>query len=82
MRIWNRIGRRPILSAGNSNGDDEMLMYSDSRDGCRCGCWCCTTTPSANSTTPQERNAHWSMPRQYGWTVVSMKNDWATVFGD
>ena len=28
VRIWNRIGRRPILSAGNSNGDDEMLMYS------------------------------------------------------
>ena len=25
MRIWNRIGRRPILAAGNSNGDDEML---------------------------------------------------------
>ena len=28
MRIWSRIGRRPILSAGNSNGDDEMLQYS------------------------------------------------------
>ena len=28
VRIWNRIGRRPILAAGNSNGDDEMLMYS------------------------------------------------------
>ena len=28
MRIWNRIGRRPILSAGNTNGDDEMLIYS------------------------------------------------------
>ncbi len=25
VRIWNRIGRRPILAAGNSNGDDEML---------------------------------------------------------
>ena len=23
-----------------------------------------------------------SMRRQYGWTVVSMKNDWATVFSD
>ena len=28
VRIWNRIGRRPILAAGNSNGDDEMLMYA------------------------------------------------------
>ena len=28
VRIWSRIGRRPILAAGNSNGDHEMLMYS------------------------------------------------------
>ena len=48
----------------------------------RCGCWCCTTTPSANSTTPQAPNARWTMPSQYGWTVVSMKNDWTTVFSD
>ena len=39
-------------------------------------------TPSANSTTPQGRNARWIRQRQYGWTVVSMKNDWATVFSD
>ena len=64
VRIWNRIGRRPILSAGNSNGDDEMLMYSGRPGaGRRCDCWCCTTTPSANSTTRQERNGRWSMPR-------------------
>ena len=25
VRIWSRIGRRPILAAGNTNGDDEML---------------------------------------------------------
>ena len=28
VRIWNRIGRRPILAAGNTNGDDEMLIYT------------------------------------------------------
>ena len=82
VRIWSRIGRRPILAAGNSNGDDEMLMYSGRRAHRRCGCWCCTTTPSANSTTPRAPNGRSSMPRQYGWTVVSLKNDWATVFSD
>ena len=25
VRLWSRIGRRPILAAGNSNGDIEML---------------------------------------------------------
>ena len=62
VRIWSRIGRRPILAAGNSNGDDEMLMYSRQPDAARCGCWCCTTMPTANSTTPQVRNGRSTMP--------------------
>ena len=28
IRIWSRIGRRPILAFGNSNGDVPMLAYS------------------------------------------------------
>jgi phosphoglycolate phosphatase-like HAD superfamily hydrolase len=30
IRIWSRIGRRPILAFGNSNGDVPMLAYSGS----------------------------------------------------
>ena len=47
-----------------------------------CGCWSCTTTPIANSTTPQARRNRWSRLHSDGWTVVSMKNDWTTVFSD
>ena len=28
VRIWSRIGRRPILAFGNSNGDIQMLQYA------------------------------------------------------
>src|SRR5690349_16892149 len=28
VRIWSRIGRRPILAFGNSNGDVPMLAYA------------------------------------------------------
>ena len=28
-RIWSRVGRRPILAAGNSNGDIEMLRFAE-----------------------------------------------------
>ncbi|MDT5386715.1 MAG: hypothetical protein QOE04_356, partial [Mycobacterium sp.] len=28
VRIWGRVGRRPIFAAGNSNGDIEMLEYT------------------------------------------------------
>ena len=32
VRIWSRIGRRPILSVGNSNGDLPMLAFSGLAD--------------------------------------------------
>jgi hypothetical protein len=82
VRIWSRIGRRPILSAGNSNGDDEMLHYSGKPgaaalrlvvlhdDGER----------EFDYTAGAERVLDHA--DQFGWTVVSMKNDWTTVFGD
>ena len=28
IRIWSRVGRRPLLAAGNSNGDSAMLEFS------------------------------------------------------
>ena len=28
VRIWSRIGRRPLLAAGNSNGDVPMLEFT------------------------------------------------------
>ncbi len=32
VHIWMRTGRRPILAAGNSNGDIEMLDFAQHRD--------------------------------------------------
>ena len=82
VRIWSRIGRRPILAAGNTNGDDEMLMYTGT-----------ATTPSLRLLVlhdDAEREFDYTAgaeraldhARQYGWTVVSIKNDWTTVFSD
>ena len=82
VRIWNRIGRRPILSAGNSNGDDEMLMYSG-RPGAaalRLLVLHDDAEREFDYTAGAERALEHA--KTYGWTVVSMKNDWATVFGD
>ena len=83
VRIWSRIGRRPILAGGNSNGDIEMLPVRR-RDGParRCGCWCCTTTPSASSPTRPAPEKSLKRREAEGWTVVSVKNDWADRFAD
>jgi hypothetical protein len=82
IRIWSRIGRRPILSFGNSNGDVPMLAFSG--------------TPSTRALrllllhddadrefdyTAGAEQALETASRE-NWTVVSIKNDWNTVFAD
>ena len=32
VRIWSRIGRRPLLAGGNSNGDVPMLRFARATD--------------------------------------------------
>jgi phosphoglycolate phosphatase-like HAD superfamily hydrolase len=80
VRIWNRIGRRPILSAGNSNGDDEMLMYSG-RPG-EAALRLLVLHDDAEREFDYTAGAERALEHasQYGWSVVSMKNDWTTVF--
>ena len=82
VRIWSRIGRRPILSAGNSNGDDEMLQYSGRPDGraLRLVVLHDDADREFDYTAGAERVLDHA--EQFGWTVVSMKNDWTTVFAD
>ena len=53
VRIWSRIGRRPVLAGGNSNGDVPMLRFAKSGHAAGAApARCSTTTPSASSTTP------------------------------
>jgi hypothetical protein len=62
VRIWSRIGRRPLLAAGNSNGDVPMLQFTQHRDRPPCACSSCMTTANASSTTPPAPSTHSSKP--------------------
>jgi phosphoserine phosphatase len=82
VRIWSRIGRRPIVAAGNSNGDIEMLRYAGgaSRPALRL----LVSHDDAEREFAYTTGAENALDRAEAdeWTVVSMKDDWATVFGD
>ena len=82
VRIWSRIGRRPIARRRQleRRHPDAALRRRPARR--RCACWSSTTTPSASSTTPPAPRTRSSAARDDGWTVVSIKDDWATVFAD
>ncbi len=80
IRIWSRTGRRPLLAAGNSNGDIQMLDFAQ----------------HANKPSLRLLLLHDDAEREFDytggaeqalekaaedrWTVVSMKNDFATMF--
>ena len=80
VRIWNRIGRRPILAAGNSNGDDEMLMYTGGQDGPSLKLLLLHDDAEREFAYTAGAERALGHAEQFGWTVVSMRDDWSTVF--
>lgn len=75
-RLWDRIGRRPILAAGNSNGDIEMLEFTH-------GLRLLVRHDDADREFEYDTGAERALEdaEKSGWTVVSMREDWAKVFG-
>jgi hypothetical protein len=80
-RIWSRIGKRPILAAGNSNGDIPMLQFANKppRRALRLLVLHDDARREFDYTAGAEKSLE--LAKQYGWTIVSMKNDWKEVFG-
>ena len=80
IRIWSRTGRRPLLAAGNSNGDIAMLDFSQHKD--KSSLRLLLLHDDADREFDYTTGAEQALERAGtgGWTVVSVKNDWATVF--
>ncbi len=83
--INQHIGRRPILASGNSDGDLQMLQWTMAGDGTRFAMylhhddaareWAYDHPSSIGQLEKGLVEA-----KANGWTVVSMKSDWKTVF--
>ena len=82
IRIWSRIGRRPILACGNSNGDVPMLAYSGTESVL--GLRLLLLHDDAGREFDYVAGAEQALDvaAKQNWIVVSMKNDWNTVFAD
>lgn len=80
VRIWSRIGRRPILAAGNSNGDIPMLRFAGGRSRPALRLLVLHDDPEREFEYTAGAETSLERADAEGWTVVSMKRDWATVF--
>jgi phosphoserine phosphatase len=80
IRIWNRTGRRPLVAGGNSSGDVPMLHFTHHADK--------PTLRLLILHDDGEREFNYTAGAEQAlkqaetdrWTIVSIKNDWATVF--
>jgi FMN phosphatase YigB (HAD superfamily) len=81
VRIWSRVGRRPLLAGGNSNGDIPMLQLAGGpgRPGLRLLVLHDDPEREFDYVAGAERSLEQATAQ--GWTVVSIRRDWATVFG-
>ena len=82
VRIWSRIGRRPLIAVGNANGDIPMMRFA--RHGGRDALRLLVLHDDADREFSYTAGAEEARARAttHGWTIVSMKRDWAAVFGD
>jgi hypothetical protein len=80
IRIWSRIGRRPLLAAGNSNGDAAMLDFSRHADKPSLRLLVLHDDAEREFSYTAGAEKALDQAAREDWTVVSMKNDWATVF--
>ena len=81
VRIWSRIGRRPLVAGGNSNGDVPMLRFA--RYPARPALRLLVRHDDADREFAYDDGAEDALERAgtQGWTVVSVRDDWSTVFG-
>jgi phosphoserine phosphatase len=85
--IQSRIGRRPIAAFGNSDGDLQMLEWAMAGAGARFALFvhhddAVREFAYDRADKLQQFDKGWDEAVANGWTVVSMKDDWKTVFPD
>ncbi len=80
VRIWSRIGRRPILAAGNSNGDLPMLRFTQHPE--RPALQLIVLHDDHEREFDYTAGAEDALQRAHDedWIVASMRTDWSTIF--
>ena len=80
------IGRRPVAAFGNSIGDKQMLEYTEAGDGARLMMLVHHDDDKREyAYGPKSKvgtftDALMAQAKKNAWTVISMKNDWKTIF--
>ncbi|MBQ7629502.1 MAG: haloacid dehalogenase-like hydrolase [Selenomonadaceae bacterium] len=81
--IKREIGKQPVLAFGNSSGDLDMLNYTITDNKYRSAAFmvlCDDYTREIGNKKLED--AMRQAAQKNGWTTISMKNDFKTIYGD
>lgn len=81
--IQREIAKQPVLSFGNSSGDFAMDNYALSNPDYRSAAFqlCCDDVERENGNLEKAEEMR-TLCEENGYTAISMKDDWGTIYGD
>ncbi len=85
LQIYQHIGKRPIASFGNSDGDLPMLQWTTSGAGARLAVYVHHTDDKREWAYDRESSVGkldegLDEAREKGWVVADMKSDWRQIY--
>ena len=82
VAIIQEIGKKPVLAFGNSSSDSSMAMYAtvDNKYRSMAFMLCCDDLVRENGDMEAAQKMY-DLCDKNGWTPISMKNDWTTIYG-
>lgn len=83
MQMEQELGQQPVLAFGNSSGDKSMLIYTTSNNTYRAAAFCLVPDDNEREYAyPEKVESLKEMCAENGWYLVSMKDDFKTIYGD
>lgn len=81
--IEQEIGVQPVLCFGNSSGDAAMANFTINNNKYKSAAYmlCCDDTERENGNVEKADKMRKTC-EENGYTAISMKNDWTTIYGD
>ena len=81
--IQQEIGVQPVLAFGNSGGDSAMANFTINHNKYKSAAFmlCCDDTERENGNIEKADKMRKTC-EENGYTAISMKDDWTTIYGD
>jgi len=83
MQMYQEIGQNPVMAFGNSSGDQSMFTFTAQNNKYKTAIFCVVPDDDVREYAyPSKVEKLTSMCEKNGYHVISMKDDFLTIYGD